>query len=323
MKKTISAVLAVLMILVLLTAACGSNGIDGTSDREVYSGYNSLTPEKTSSFKNAQAERSDSPSPTSAVKTGEKTDITSNQKLIKTLRVEIETLDFDQSVIRLRALVESSGGYIENSTVYGQSYQNSKRRTATFTVRIPVQQLEKTEEELSTLGNIISSTANVTDITLTYADTAARVSALEAQRDSLLSMLQKAENLQDLLTIQDHLTDVEYQLESYASKLRLMDNQVEYSSISLTLEEVKILTEPEDESFGARLGKLFKDSLKSVGNFFEDLVLFLLGRLPILLVWGVVIAAIILIIRLLVRKNRKSRRNKPVVPLENPPVRKE
>ena len=257
------------------------------------------------------------------VKTGENTDVAGNQKLIKTLRVEIETLDFDESVIRLRALVESSGGYIENSTVYGQSYQNSKRRSASFTVRIPVQQLEKTEEELAALGNVISSTANVTDITLTYADTAARVAALEAQRDSLLSMLQKAENLQDLLTIQDHLTDVEYQLESYASRLRLMDNQVEYSSISIYLDEVKILTEKEPESFGARLGKLFKESLEAVGTFFEDLALFLLGRLPIILVWGVVIAAVILIIRLIVRKNRKKRLSRPVVPLENPPVRKE
>ena len=307
--------IAVLLAAVLALTACGASPTAKSDAGPAYNG-SGMQAEVTS-------QKTDTAKPANTMTTSDgKGNLSTDQKLIKTLRVEIETLEFDDTLSKLKALVAASGGYVESSTVSGQSYQSDQRRTASFTVRVPVSELEKTEEALSELGNVISSTANVSDITLTYADTASRVAALEAQRDSLLSMLQKAEDLKDLLTIQDHLTEVEYQLESYASKLRLMDNQVEYSSISLSIREVKIYTEPEpeDESFGARLSRIFKESLQRVGNFFEELALFVLGRLPILLIWGAFIAVIVLIARLIARKNRAKRMKRPVVPLQEPPA---
>ncbi len=317
MKKHYFAIAALLLALVLLASACGGTLPAGKSDGAPAATGNSYyeaqekTPVPTVS------------SPASFTATDTDSGV-SNQKLVKTLSVVIETLEFDETIGKLRDLVEASGGYVEKSTVNGQSYQNTERRTASFTIRVPAGNLDKTEEALAGLGNITSSTANVSDITLTYADTASRVAALEAQRDSLLSMLQKAEDLKDLLTIQDHLTEVEYQLESYASKLRIMDNQVEYSSISLQIREVRIYTEPEPEdvSFGTRLAKLFKNSLKRVGTFFEDLALFVLGRLPILLIWGVFILAVVLIVKLITRKSKAKKMKKPVVPLQEPPFEK-
>ena len=121
-----------------------------------------------------------------------------------------------------------------------------------------------------------------------------------------IEMMAKAEKLEDLLTIQDHLAEIEYELENYASQLRLYDNQVEYSSVSIKLTEVKIYTEPvtEPETFSERIAAAFKEGLESTGEFFKDLAIFLAGSLPGLLIFAVIIIVIVLLVRKAIKKRR-------------------
>ena len=325
MKKKLVSILAVLAAGVLLLGACGADSLT-TPD---------LTPKTNGGY---EARQEMAQSPALAENTASKglsnnsgdaagSQLEAGRKLIKTLKLTIETLDFDQSVTALEQLVSEAGGYVESSTVNGQSYQSSSLRSASYTIRVPVSELERVEGSLAGIGSITSTTSNVNDISLQYADTASRVEALRTQRDSLLSMLSQATELDDLLTIQDHLTNVQYQLDSYESQLRVMDNQVDYSTISLNLKEVKIYTpEPQNDSFGDKLSRTFRNSLKRIGAFFEDLAIFLLGRLPILLIWAAVIAAAVFLIRHFGRKAKragaKAARQNVVVPVSEPPVLK-
>ncbi|MBO4872537.1 MAG: DUF4349 domain-containing protein [Lachnospiraceae bacterium] len=308
MKKRTFAILSVLLAACLMLAACGSEGspmYEGKTAEMTYGGQTNAG--------------STSPTALPAADSNQKDSVPQNQKLIKTLKISMETLDFDGSLSKLNTLVFEKGGYVESSTIGGTGYNSRSRRTAQFVIRIPADQLDQAEAELSALGNVTSSTSEISDVTLTWADTESRIKALEAQRDSLLSMLEKAENLSDLLQIQDHLTEVEYKLESAASQMRVLENQVSYSTIRLNLEEVKIYTEEEPETFGQRISRTFKDSLESVGEFFSDLVVFVLGNLPAILCWAVFIVLAVLGIRKLSRNRKKKKAARPVVPLQEPP----
>ena len=102
---------------------------------------------------------------------------------------------------------------------------------------------------------------------------------------------------------------MEYQLENYAAQLRLYDNQVEYSSVSIKLQEVRVYTEPVTTpiTFGERISTAFQDGLKSVGSFFKSLVIFLAGSLPSLVILGAVIAAVLIIVRKKVKKAKTKK----------------
>ena len=113
--------------------------------------------------------------------------------------------------------------------------------------------------------------------------------------------------------------EVEYRLESAASQMRVLENQVSYSTIHLNLEEVRVYTEEDPETFGQRISRSFKSSLESIGEFFTDLAVFLAGNLPVILCWAAVIVLTILGIRKITRKNRKKASAAPIIPLSEPP----
>ena len=312
MKKRLPAVFSVLLAVCLLLGACGGAG---AAKEEMMA-----APTGTANMQASEAAYQGSDGNFTYTVTSKIDDpVQNSQKLIKTLRISMETLDFEDSLNKLNALIVEQGGYVESSTVNGNSYNSYSRRTATYVIRIPANRLDAAETAIGQLGNVTSSTAEISDVTLTWADTESRIKALEAQRDSLLSMLEKADNLSDLLQIQDHLTEVEYKLESYASQMRALENQVSYSTIRLTLSEVKIYTEEEPETFGQRISRTFKDSLEGVGEFFTDLTVFVIGNIPALVCWAVFIVLVVLVIRKISRNSRKKKAAAPVVPVQELP----
>ena len=316
MKKRFWIVVSVFTVLFLILSGCGSQALPkdtaGYAGAELMYQNGKHLSDASAPIASVRDEAADSEVPASP-------GLKNSQKLIKTLRISMETLEFEESLNKLNALIFEKGGYVESSTVSGTSYNNRAHRTAQYVIRIPAEQLDQAESDLGKLGNVISSTSEVSDVSLTWADTESKIKALEIQRDNLLSMLEKADNLSDLLQIQDHLTEVEYRLESAASQMRVLENQVSYSTIHLNLEEVRVYTEEDPETFGQRISRSFKSSLESIGEFFTDLAVFLAGNLPVILCWAAVIVLTILGIRKITRKNRKKASAAPVVPLSEPP----
>jgi len=311
MKKIMLPVTACLLSLLLLLAGCGGSSADkrenlGNIDQDYQAAEIANAPELTA---NAKSDFTYSLTSSRSEEKPSDQNVQDGRKLIKTLGFSIETQDFDQSAAKITAMTAALGGYIENSNVSGNSYQRSSARTATYVLRIPVASLGEFSGKIDEIGNVTSRTEKVSDITLTYTDTESRLKSLETQRDTLMDLMSRAESLEDLLKIQDHLTNVEYQLENYAAQLRLYDNQVEYSSVSIKLQEVRVYTEPVTTpiTFGERISTAFQDGLKSVGSFFKSLVIFLAGSLPSLVILGAVIAAVLVIVRNKVKKAKTKK----------------
>jgi len=142
-----------------------------------------------------------------------------------------------------------------------------------------------------------------------YAAAARYVDAnvLRTQEQSLLEMMEKAETVSDLLEIQAQLSDVRYHIESLQSTLTNWDRQVSYSTISLTVEEVREYTPEAKLSFGRQLALAFSRGIRSIGEFFRDLLLWLIEALPALVILGVVVLLVVLLVRR-IRRARAARR---------------
>lgn len=223
--------------------------------------------------------------------------VENGRKLIKTVRLEMQTKEFDALMEGLRGKIREMNGYIENSSVWGSNYEYSSARRSEYTVRIPADRLDEFIEVVSELGNVTYKSEGVEDVTLQYVDVESRQKALETEQTRLLELLEQADNLEDLLTIESRLSEVRYELENYGSQKRLLDNQIDYSTVHMSISEVERITEVGEKSFFEEIADLFGDNLYHVGRGLRGFVIVLIGSLPVLAVWAVVIAGFVLVIR--------------------------
>lgn len=234
---------------------------------------------------------------------------TTDRKLITTVYINSETLSFDETISWVEARTLELGGYVESSSIsVSGSYYYSDRyvdlHTADYVIRIPEQKLEGFLTDVDSKTNITYKSKNVEDVTLTYTDIVAHQDALEAEKEALEKLMDKAENMEDIITIQTELTDVQYQIDSIKSQLRVYDNKIDYSTINISIKEVEPdnLTITEKKTVFQRIGDGFMSSLKGTGDFLVELFIIIVINLPQL----ILLAAIIVVIVLIAKKNKKS-----------------
>ncbi len=234
--------------------------------------------------------------------------VASNRKLIRTVHMSVETEEFDTLVAKLEQRVADLGGYMENMSVYNGSWRNGqKRRDASMTVRIPKEKLDMFVGEVSGLSNVVSKSEDTEDVTLSYVDLESRKKALTVEQDRLLELLGQAVSMEDIITIEERLSQVRYELESMESQLRTYDNLVDFSTVYLSVEEVEVLTPVEEISDFTRMVQGFGHS---VGNLLTGIKEFLIGlvvNLPYLIFMAVLVFLAALPVRAVFRKGRKRR----------------
>ena len=235
-------------------------------------------------------------------------------KIIYSADATVETLEFEDTLSKLDALIKDYDVWVESSSINGANYTSgaklsTSRRSAYYSIRIPSARFNELMSSLSTLGNVPYTHTYTENVTAQYYDTAARLEALETQEARLLEMMEKAETVEDIITIDDKLTSVRYQIESLQSTLNNWDRQVSYSTVSISVNEVREYTPDSPAvslSYGQRLLNSFKDGLRSVADFFSDFLLWFVAAFPTL----VILAILIVVFLPLIRKLRKSRREK-------------
>ena len=232
----------------------------------------------------------------------------SDQKLITTMVINAETEDLDALMPQLTDRVAEVGGYIEyQNTYYGSSYSSYRHRSANIVARIPAEKLSEFLLHVEGTSNVISKQQSQDNVTLQYVDTESRMAALQAERDRLMELLEQAGDLSDLLQIEERLTDVLYDLESTTAQLRSLDNQVSYATVELFIEEVKVLTETQQQTVWQRIGSGFGENLRNIGEALVNFFVWLVTYSPQLIVFLGIVWLIVRIIRRSVKKRREKK----------------
>ena len=236
------------------------------------------------------------------------------RKWIITVNMSAETEDLDALMEALNGKISGLGGYVEDQDSYNGSMYSSRRyRSASLTIRIPAQRVDEFTEEMSGIANVVSTNLSREDITLSYVATESRVKALQTEEARLLELMEQAETMADLLEIESRLTDVRYELENRASQLRLYDNQVDYATIYLSIDEVQEYTPVEEPTVWERISGGFVSSVKGVGNGLLDLLVWVLAKSPYLVILGGVTVGVVVLI-----KKRKARKAAKKAAKQNP-----
>ena len=294
----------------------------GSSDSDSYSGYDSsassyagkayyASEESGAVTDNGASEESGAVADNGA--SVDQVNVSTGRKLIRTITLDLEALDFDGCYDDLKSAVQACGGYFEDSSIRSRDYfSSSDLRTGTFTIRIPVSAADTFTEAVGGLGNVVSRSESARDVTLEYTDNESRVKALRIQQENLLEMLEKAETVEDMLAIQTQLSNVEYELEYYQSSLNRLENQVEYMTIYLNIDEVEEVTPPPALTFRERIQKGWSDSVKNFAEDSRNLVIGLIIRLPYIAVLAVLAGIVLLVRRARTKSKLESGKSKNV-----------
>ena len=234
-----------------------------------------------------------------------------SRKLIKTVDMDVETKEFDTLVDALTAQIASCGGYVERMNTYnGSIYSNrSSARSCSMTIRIPQDKLDTFLGTVTQISNVIRRNDSVEDVTLTYVDLESHKESLQTEQKRLLELLENAKSLEDIITIEERLSEVRYQIESMESQLRTYDNLVSYSTIYLSIAEVKELTQVAEETVWDRISGGFIESLQDIGDDIVEIGIWMIVNSPYLVIWAVIIISGVLLIRRHSAKRKKTRKN--------------
>ena len=241
----------------------------------------------------------------------ESSSVSTNRKIIERISLRVETKEFDLLLSKLEEELAKLGGYMESSSVSGNSYRYEGNRYANLTVRVPSEKTSGFTTFVSENSTITNKEVSTEDVTLSYVDMESRVSALETEKEALETLLAKAETVDDIIIIRNQLTDVIYEIESYESRLRAYDNLIEYTTISIYISEVERVTVVEEQNIWQEIGENLKENFEDVGHDLVRAFVFVVSNLPYFMVWAVIIIIVIFVVKKVIKKPKNPIRIKP------------
>jgi energy-converting hydrogenase Eha subunit E len=155
------------------------------------------------------------------------------QRVIRNADLSLDVENLDAALDELGRNVRQAGGFVANSSVSGRG----ENRSARLTIRVPEARLDSFLEQGSKLGKVNYVDISSDDVTLRYIDLEARIHNLERQEERLLSILDKAETIEDILRIEQELARVRGQLESLTGEFRYLRDRVDYSTVTISMRE--------------------------------------------------------------------------------------
>ncbi|MGI5971852.1 MAG: DUF4349 domain-containing protein [Oscillospiraceae bacterium] len=340
MKRTISAVLALITLLALFSGCASSYKAESAAGAAARPAE-APAPDAPENYEmggglnySAYDKAEDSVAEVKEEEGSTDTDGRIGQKLIYTLNIYLETLDYDASVKSVAELTEKFGGYVQYSSVSQNRVSSSSLRSATYTLRIPAKSLDEFENSCGSIGNVYDSSRSTENATSKYIDLTARLDTYRIEEKTLQDLLSKAEDMESIIALTQRLSEVRYEIESIESTLRNIDSLVSYSTVNLYLYEVvkeTKVTSDVPRTFGERVSAAFAaqkdrfiESVKDIGVYLFGvfplaLLLFIIRIIPLIVV--VVIA--ILVFFLVRKRNRAKKRAQGIeVPLTRRELRK-
>lgn len=308
-KKRFIHGLAIIMLFVLTLTACAGKSsnmkmkdmkMDVSDQSRPQSESTSYSYDKAVDGETESAQAEEAIVPGASTVSADMTNRQIQDKIIKRVSMVVETQDFDGLITAITDKIRFLGGYEESSSINGRRYYYSKEtREGRIVARIPKDHLDEFTSSIDQEANVVNSEMTSENVTLQYVDMESRKKALEIEQERLFVLLEKEEKMDNIVTLERRLSDIRYELQNYESQLRTMDNQVEYSTVTLTIYEVERITPGSEEkkSVGKRIENGFRDTMYRISEGAKDFVVWFVVNLPYLIIWGGIFTAVILLIR--------------------------
>ena len=215
------------------------------------------------------------------------------KKIIRNAWLNLRTDRFDEAVSALCDQIERAGGTVESRDISGTK---DTSRSASLTLRVPSEMLDSVLTGADAWGEVTREQTSAVDMTDTYTDNASRLESARAKKRQLDALYEKAESMEDIITLTNALFDVQEEIETLDGQNRRIDDQASFATLYVSISEKNSAVSAK-QPFFTRMGKQLADGWEHFGEFVSDAMLGLTYALPWLAVAAVVGTAAARIIR--------------------------
>ena len=166
-----------------------------------------------------------------------------DRKIIRTATLELEVEVVGAAVQEVESIAVAAGGFVSRSSVFieeppelGEEDDVAPRRTqtATVTIRVPAEVYASVMSQLRGIAEEVrSEISEASEVTEEYTDLQARLRNLEATEAGYLELLTKADEIPDILTVQDRINQVRLEIEQVQGRINLLDSLTDLATITV------------------------------------------------------------------------------------------
>ena len=219
------------------------------------------------------------------------------KKIVRNAWLTLKTERFDEAVSALCEQIEQAGGVVESRDISGAK---NASRSANLTLRVPSDMLDGVLSGAGGWGEVTREQTSAVDMTSTYTDNASRLESARAKKRQLDALYEKAENMEDIITLTDAIFDVQEEIEWLEGQNRRIDDEVSFATLYVSVSE-KSSAVSAKQPFFTRLGRQLADGWENFGEFVSNAVLGLTYALP----WVAAAAVGAVMVRAAIRKKKK------------------
>ena len=209
------------------------------------------------------------------------TAVTSSRLLIYHADLRLKVVSLPRASASLDSLVRHNGGYLSAAT---EVRADGEWRQA-MTIRVVPSRFHPLMGALSGVGTVEEKKLTTDDVTAQHADVAARLNTKRAVEKRYIALLARARKISEILEIEGKIGEVREEIESTESRLKTLNDEVTYSTITLTCYQPITQTVPDVPivSFGSR----FVDSFYTGWTLLTSLLIGVVAVWPFLILGAV------------------------------------
>jgi len=161
------------------------------------------------------------------------------KKVIKTGSLTIEVDKVEESSGQITDIAKANEGFVQSSNVWTDTQGD---QTGTIIIKIPADKFESVFEQLKGLAvNVERENVSGQDVTEQYMDLQAQLKNYRAEEEQYLSILDKANTVDDILKVTKQLSYVRGNIERVEGRIKYLENVTDYSTITVYMsQEVKV-----------------------------------------------------------------------------------
>ena len=219
------------------------------------------------------------------------------------VELEVERGEFQDGLDEVIDLATRLGGIVKSTAI-----DDSGARRGNVVVRIPSSRFEDALTQLKDIGNIESQYVDTQDVTDEFVDLQSRIRNARTAEGVLLNLMSDATTISDTIKVQNQLERVQENIERMRGRLRVLNDQTSFSTLSVDVVEAGVA--PPSEEKAGTLGKAWADAVDGFMSVISAVIVASGVILPV--------AIMALIVALLVRRLRPrfERETPPAPPAE-------
>jgi hypothetical protein len=202
------------------------------------------------------------------------------RKLVRRAAVHIRVQDPEKAEKAVTETMEKYGAYASSATINEDSRY--------FTIRVPAASYQALLAGIAGLGRVLYRSESAEDVTVRYYDLEGRLATKRELLKTFQSYLGKAKNIEEILSVEERIAELEDEIDGAGRELRALGNMVDYATVDLEVYGPVTASSRSTPTLGERLLELFE----SFGGFASALALALVG----IVIFGIPVVLILTVL---------------------------